>query len=801
MIMSLFNNVDYLWALFLFIPLLILLLLFIKRTFITFPSKDDYLNFKKAKKPIRTVVLISRAIIFLLLLIALAGFYTVKETVLPGEPELNILIDNSTSMQLFKQDIAEQVRVGLEQYQSEIPIHTFTISSGEMSLIGDDILNHLQGNDNILIISDGNANYGRSLGDIILFASNLNSTVNAISLNTYKNEASVAIQGPSRLIRDTKNFFEIKVQVTGSVDYQLEVEVDGQIFLRDSGTASKTIPFEHSFSLGNHKIVATLMADDEFDINNKFYKAVTAVEKPNVLMITKEQSPLQSLLSQLYETTLSATMPTVFGDYDVIVLDDIPSTAIDSSIEPLIAAIENGKGLLVVGGASSFDKTYRKSVISSILPVTTEGDKKEAEDDVNVIFVIDVTQSTGITKTRGIPVIEVEKSIAVGVLEDMRDDDFAGIVAFTQDAYLVYPLSRLDNKEEMKKKMAALQPVKNIYTYSYVGLEKAGQMLLKARGNKHIILVTDGADHYKQKAIETASVLESKGVKTYTVGVGKRIDTRFMTDIAEAGGTGLFFHVDETNKLTLLFGAPSDDNMSLHILNNKHFITRSLNVTGSLDGFNTLQAKSRASMLLTTGAGNSVLTTWRYGLGKVGVLSTDNGVLWGEDLYRRENPKLISRLVNWLVSAAYQEKDFSISLDDPRVFEELSVEIKSSSEPSHDDNQIMFSKIGEDRYFAAFRPNTIGFYNIVDSVIAVNYPKEYQDIGMSPDLEQLVVVSGGAMFEPDDFQGITEKVKSDSKRIAQQKIYFRWPFVIAAMAVFLIEILLRRLLEKRNLFK
>ena len=103
----------------------------------------------------------------MLLFIAVAGFYRLEETVVPGEPEIKILVDNSTSMSLFNAGMGAQIKEGIDSKNSGIPVRIIPASSGDTSAIGDDILNNIHGNDNILIVTDGNVNYGRSIGDII----------------------------------------------------------------------------------------------------------------------------------------------------------------------------------------------------------------------------------------------------------------------------------------------------------------------------------------------------------------------------------------------------------------------------------------------------------------------------------------------------------------------------------------------------------------------------------------------------------------------------------------------------------
>ena len=119
---------------------------------------------------------------------------------------------------------------------------------------------------------EGNNNYGRNLGDMIIFSSQLNSTINALQIKPARDEASVVIGGPSTVIRDTKNTFDVVVQAVGNVNYDIELSVDDKVVFSESGQGSKVFSFDQSFPLGNHKLEARLSADDVFSENNEYFE-------------------------------------------------------------------------------------------------------------------------------------------------------------------------------------------------------------------------------------------------------------------------------------------------------------------------------------------------------------------------------------------------------------------------------------------------------------------------------------------------------------------------------------------------
>ena len=109
---------------------------------------------------------------------------------------------------------------------------------------------------------------------------------------------------------------------------------------------------------------------------------------------------------------------------------------------------------------------------------------------------------------------------------------------------------------------------------------------------------------------------------------------------------------------------------------------------------------------------------------------------------------------------------------------------------------IIFFKLQNDVYKATITPQTTGFNKVVDAEFAVNYKSEFADLGFNPGLEDVVLATGGSMYEPGEVDRMIDEVKSRSKRTIVKKVYVRWPFIIAAILLFLVDILTRKFIRK-----
>ena len=271
-----------------------------------------------------------------------------------------------------------------------------------------------------------------------------------------------------------------------------------------------------------------------------------------------------------------------------------------------------------------------------------------------------------------------------------------------------------------------------------------------------------------------------------------------MTTIADIT-SGIYFRVEEQEKLRLLFGenkpAKDQNKFSLVILNSNHFITQDIKPEAIVYGFNQVVPKSTAQLLVTTDLGDPLLTVWRYGLGRVAALSTDDGRLYAGQLLNEKNSKLLIRTLNYAIGDPERKNERFIDVSDGRIDEDVEILVRSPDQPTSKD--VAFYKSDKNEYTGLKKVDTIGFNSILSAVFAVNHPKEYSNLGYNPSLDNLVKTTNGLILNSKDIQGIIEAVKSQSKRVENKKIFYRWPFLILALIFFLLDMLARRILERK----
>ncbi len=784
-----YAHMEYPWVLLLIIPLIPIIFWILRHEFI---ALKEELSVKLQKRKVRRLLHFTRSVLIILVCIALASPYVQREKIIEGDPFIQLLVDNSTSMAIFE-DVSQSLAAKLEKRMNT---EVKSVGSDTVSNIGDAVLNNLESHSSILLLSDGNVNSGADLGDVALYASKLNATINAIRLNPVKNDASVLVLGPAKTLENAENTFTVVVNRVGSVkELPLKVTLDGEV-LFDQVTAQSAFQFTRQLPKGTHRIVATINSPDFFPNNNVFYKTVKVVPQPKVLFYSEKSSPMETLLKQLYVVDTTTSVPQNLNDYYAVVVNDIPAAKLSTASDVVNDFVADGNGLVVFGGENSFDKGgYKNSLFETLLPVLV-GSPDKKEGDTAIAVVIDISGSQGAAFGRFESTADFSKAATLGILRDVKIDTRVAIIAFNTQAYLLSEPSPVFAKKDIEDLIGRLKWGGG--TNIGAGLLKAISVLNTVGGSKNIVLLSDGKTQAGATAYEAARLASNNGIKIYTVGVGPTTDEAIMMDLAELSN-GIYFRATEETRLNILFGDVDENEaqtgqMELVILNKNHFITENLEPNATLYGFNQVSPKSAARLLATTSTGDPALTIWRLGLGRVAAFSVDDGSKWAGDLLGSGNSRLIARTMNWAIGDPERKSAAFVDVKDTRIDEPAEITVKSQIPPEAPN--VVFYKIDEDTYSGSIVPSQLGFQEAAGAVFAVNYETEFESVGLNPELEKIVGSTGGKVFKSDDIDGIVAHAKTRAKRVINSRDYVRWPFVLLAVILFLVEIFIRRLVRK-----
>jgi hypothetical protein len=788
------NYFRFPWVLLCVIPAFIILVLIIKKDL--YKGEIENLNALKFK---RFLIFLSRMLVFALLIFSLAQPFHHIEKETEKELMIKVLLDNSTSYSLFDSNKISDV---LQNLEKNVVVDSRTIGSGETSPIGDQILNNLKEDANLLLISDGNNNFGSDLGDVLALVQSQNSTVSLLEVNTVKNDASIAIEGPSKTVMGLENAFDVVLQKAGSKSsYHVVVEIDDEIIF-DQVTENTRITVAKRFDEGFHKIVAKIIDGDHFSQNNVFYKSIKVVPRPRILFASQESSPLLTLFKQIYNVTKTTSLGNYkLNNFHTVVLNDLPNSKIRPYVDDLVNFTSEGNGLVVVGGSDAYEfGGYKGSEFEELLPVKI-GKPGLMEGDVSVVFLIDIS----VSRHR---VIDVEKNLAMDIIQNMDSGSNVGIIAFNTEAHDVYPLRPVSvAREDSLDAVSALTFRGG--TKIYKGIERAIEILRNQAGTKNIILISDGNTQGTKEAYDAAQLAANNGIKIFTVNVNDKAlpdqeyynseiladDIKRLQTISKVSN-GIYFKVDEYDRLNLLFGEKDEeekkkDKFALVVMDAAHFITQGLALNAFVTGYNQVVPKLTAQYLIITDSGMPLVVSWHYGLGRVITVATDDGKKYSAELLNKENSKLYTRILNYAIGNPDRTNLNFVDVKDTRVNDMVEVLVKSEDIPIVDG--LDFKEMESNLYASSFENKGLGFSEVLNNQYAVNYQKEYEDIGIGYETRQLILGNGGKIYTADDWIKVIEDLKTDSKRTIVVKENLLWPFLALALLIILVEMVLRRI--------
>lgn len=794
--MNVYNYLLYPWALLFILPIGVLIWILMKKEFVKLKEDEDV---RKRRLLVQRIMLWSRILICLILLIAIATPYHQTENVIEGDPVVTVLIDNSTSMTLLEswdQSVLQQIR-------DRVEVSVQNVGSASISDIGDGVLNALGPYESVLLVSDGQVTKGADLGDVALWANRMNASINALRLQDKGNDVSVKVIGPSKTKVGVPTQLTVQLQRVGDVGaVPLKVMIDGSL-VYDKMVSENFVTFNYTFGEGDHRIVASADINDYFAENNWYHKSVRSVPKPQVLFYTqKGETPILNLLRQVFEVETTGSFPSQqkLDDAYALVVNDVAAKPIDENIDVLTDYVAEGNGLLTIGGKNSYNEgKYRNSLFESLLPVQIAKAARK-EGDINVVIVIDISGSTGaqIGDSDSALVVDVMKAMAIDVIRNsLRPDINLGIVAFNTQGYIISEMSYLYEKPDIANRIARLR--NNGGTVIASGILRSIELLAGTSGSKNIILISDGRTQAPVSTREAAKLAANKGIKIFSVAVGKTtpVSLEYMRAYADMTN-GIFYETQTASRLRILFGETEDeageDRPGLVVLNPNHFITEGMDVEASINGWNDVVPKTTAKLLLTNSLGDPVLTIWRMGLGRVAAWSSDDGSMWAGETLMTRNSEVWTRTLDWVIGEPDRKQKERVEIPDTRVDSPTRVLIMSEKTPRAEGLAVY--KVDKGTYAASITPEETGFQEVLGALFAVNYPVELENVGMSQELEGAVAQSGGRMFSPHDVDGIVEFAKTRARRTVVQREPTRWPWITAAMIIFLLEIFIRRWLRK-----
>jgi Ca-activated chloride channel family protein len=578
------------------------------------------------------------------------------------------------------------------------------------------------------------------------------------------------------------------------------------------------------------------IAEDKFRENNRYATTVDVPGRPAVLYIEGTPQHAQPLVSALTAQQFDVDMrpPTGFPGslkemerFDFVILSDTAKEAVSLQAQDLIEQYvrDLGGGFLFAGGEAGYGLGgWYHTTIERILPVRMDNERKKEMPSVAMSVVIDRSGSM-----TGLP-LEMAKAAAKATVGVLSPDDLVEVIAFDSAPTRFVKMQPARNRSRISSDIARIQPGGGTEIFPALDASYQDMTVTQAR-KKHVILLTDGrAPTGGIRDLVSAMIAES--ITVTTVGLGNDLDEQLLKMIADVGG-GRFHAVSDPNNLPRVFtketemiarAAAVEEWFPVSQVGDAAFL-RGLDVRSApnLHGYVSTKIKPPpAQELLQSDTEEPILARWRVGLGWTLAWTSDVKSQWAVEWlrwpgfekfwgqlvhehmrqkHRREldmQSEIVGGQLHASVDAFGADERFEnnlvskLSIIGPEPGGESRVVDLRQTAPGRYEIGLPLDRYGsfllraehmhEDKD-GQLRPVAVSYGHISNP-----YPREYASF--EPDLitlERAAVATGGQV-DPKTVAAVFDP--------AGEKVTFHeelWPkFIYAAMVVFLLDLLVRR---------
>jgi uncharacterized membrane protein len=378
-------------------------------------------------------------------------------------------------------------------------------------------------------------------------------------------------------------------------------------------------------------------SDDGGDVR---FEQTVMLRRPKILYISDDPTDLDSHLPQ----TLAAAQFDIdrtrdisqvrLKDYQLVILNnwDLESTPVPFK-EKIESYEKDGGGVLVIAGEHSVylekDKN-KEDALNRALPATLAPPR--SPEGTAVVLIIDKSSSMEGRK------IELARSAASGVVENLRPIDTVGVLIFDNSFEWAVTMRHAEDRTQIKKMIAGIRPDGG--TQIAPALTEAYQRVLPTTAAyKHIVLLTDGISE-EGDSFDLARQANNRKVTISTVGLGQDVNRSYLEKIAQfAGGKSYFLNEPQGLEQILLHdvlehtgSTAVEKQMPPEVAKQAEILDGvGIETAPPLKGYVRFVAKPSAETILRIDRKEPLLARWQYGLGRSAVFTSDAKTRWATE--------------------------------------------------------------------------------------------------------------------------------------------------------------------------
>ena len=384
-------------------------------------------------------------------------------------------------------------------------------------------------------------------------------------------------------------------------------------------------------------------------LNPRVEAAISVTGAPRILIVST--TPPESLVTALKMRNYAIDFvsprslsehPVDYLPYQLVILDDVPEGSLTGAAQhALNRYVADYGGGLVATGDTLREEKLAGGELEKALPVKfAPQPPPPSREPIAVYLCIDRSNSMSYDSrypaVRDGERIRYAKQAAIALLRQLDDTDFAGVIAFDSQPYVLAHLQPLgEDRGDLENRIDRLQPGGG--TDFKEALEIAEREILRsAIPVRQVILLTDGdTNRQYQDHDDLIAEFARRHIPVSTIRIGPDLaNLRLLQDFAQATG-GVFYRVQDIEKLPLLLVGLTRQAM------NRRKPDRTTVEAGAatamlsgisikeippIDFFAATEPKDGAQVMLkVTRADKSapLLASWQYGLGRTAIFAAE----------------------------------------------------------------------------------------------------------------------------------------------------------------------------------
>lgn len=501
-----------------------------------------------------------------------------------------------------------------------------------------------------------------------------------------------------------------------------------------------------------------------------------------------------------------------FSGFDLVVIDDMPARNLDSSFQQNLkqAVTDDGLGLVYSGGEAAFGSGgYDQTPVADVLPIQIKQDNEKKDPSTSLAIIVDSSGSMQGTR------IDLAKQIARLAVRKLQSHDRVGIVEFYGAKHWAIPMQPAANKIEIDRAIGRIQAVGGTILMPAIEEAYYGLKNLDTR-YKHILVLTDaGIENADYESLLRR--ISKDGINVSTVLVGPEVHNVIMNDMAN-WGKGRFYSVaDRMNLVELILKQPVDNKMPAYksgefVLNSRlgqgWWGQVNRNDIPNLNGYVETLPRPEAEVLLEVkNSGHPVISSWRYGLGRVTAVMTEpvgpGTQSWQQwQNYGQMLARVMSRTADDGRAFRFQleRDDYRLLVRAQRYSQDTSLTPNLTTVASDDQpaTELEFRQMAPDLFQAEMliQPtsnvqlkSTRGEH-LVSNVLDDYSPETQVDPFAGLDLEELSRVTGGEPIDLDSPMNLAQMTEQNSDSLSLTKL---WPwFILLGIVAYVGDLVYRR---------